>query len=548
MPQDAAVGSAMFDKATLARYYNDGSWDSDTVADYVRRNAAGDSGGWAFRAPDVDLTWSGYDELAARLAGAFVRLGLVRGELLGTLVPGGSLVHVVYLAAQRAGLVTLGMGPRSGDADAARLLAATSCRWLLTRTIHRGRDMESLVNGLVDTVPDLPHHITLDVDSHGFTLALDGVPQSLPGRDEAEELVSGRALGPDELFFLNSTSGTTGVPKCVTATMNNRKYFSGLARDAADFGEQETFLSVLPSPYGFGLWSAHFTPARYGFPTVLCADFDPAETLRAIESRRVTVLAAVTSQLVMLLNSPAFDECDLSSLRVVFTGGEPLHRQRADEFERRTGASILQFYGSNEAGPLSVTRTVDPPAKRFGTVGKPIPAQRVRLFDGDGNDVTADGGPGQCGGIGPGTTPGYYRDAAANAELFRGDGWQLTGDLATLDDDGYLAVAGRTADLIIRGGQNISAVRVEEEVGTHPRVAQVAAIGVPDETLGERVCAVLTTRDGTDLDVAALREHLRARGVSKHYWPEHVRTRRELPLSTGGKLDKQRLRDELLTS
>lgn len=544
MPQDAATRPAMFDAATLERHYDDGSWDSATVSDHVRRNAETDPEGWAFRAPDANLTWAGYDELATRLAGAFVRLGLARGDLLGTLIPGGSLVHVAYLAAQNAGLVTLGMGPRSGDREVARLLETTSCRWLLTRTVHRGRDTRDLVSGLGEG-PGPEHHVTVDLDDHGLVLALDGVRQALPELVEAEALIVDRALGPDELFFLNSTSGTTGAPKCVMATMNNRKYFSWLAADAARFGNDETILSVLPSPYGFGLWSAHFTPARYDFTTVLCADFDAEEALRLIEAERVTVLAAVTSQLVMMLNSPGAGERDLSSLRVVFTGGEPLHRERAEEFERRTGAPILQFYGSNEAGPLSVTRTTDSREKRLSTVGRPIPAQHVLLFDREGTEVTIRGGPGQCAGLGPGTTPGYYRDPEADAQLFRADGWQLTGDLATLDDDGYLSLAGRTADLIIRGGQNISAVQVETEVATHPRVTQVAAIGVPDPVLGERVCAVIATRDGLVIDIEELREHLRTRGVTKHCWPEHVRLRGELPLGTGGKLDKQRLRDEL---
>jgi len=544
-PRSTAHPGAMFDDSTVARHYADGNWDAATVADHVRHQATNNPDGMAYRAPDADLTWAQYDALATRLAGAFVQLGLARGDLLGTLLPGGSLVHVVYLAAQQAGLVTLGMGPRSGEQDVARLLESTSCGWLLTCTVHRGQDTRDLMCRLKPAVAELGHHITVDLDAWGMIVKLDGVRRDLPGYAVAESLLAERALGPDELFFLNSTSGTTGLPKCVTATMNNRKYFSRLAADAGGLGDDETILSVLPSPYGFGLWSAHVTPARYGYTTVLCADFDPDEALRLVETERVTVLAAVTSQLVMMLNSPAFAERDLSTLRVVFTGGEPLQRERAAEFERRTGATILQFYGSNESGPLSVTRTADPQDNRLGTVGRPIAAQQVRLFDQDGTDVTATGGPGQCAAAGPGTTPGYYRDPHADEQLFRTDGWQLTGDLATLDEDGYLTITGRAAELIIRGGHNISAGQVETEVGTHPRVAQVAVIGVPDDVLGERVCAVLTTRDGQPLDVDELRDHLDTRGVSKHYWPEQVQLRQQLPLGIGGKLDKHQLRQEL---
>src|SRR5699024_11165694 len=140
------------------------------------------------------------------------------------------------------------------------------------------------------------------------------------------------------------------------------------------------------------------------------------------ETERFTVLAAVTIQLVMMLNSPAFAERDLSTLRVVFTGGEPLQRERAAEFDRCTGATILQFYGSNESGPLSVTRTPDRQDDRFRPLRRPIAAHQVRLFDQHGPAVTATGGPGQCAAAVQHTTPGYYRDPHADKQLFRPDG------------------------------------------------------------------------------------------------------------------------------
>jgi acyl-CoA synthetase len=132
--------------------------------------------------------------------------------------------------------------------------------------------------------------------------------------------VAGRGLGPDDLYFLNSTSGTTGLPKCVMGTMNTRKYFGKLAAEAAGFGPDEVFASVLPAPYGFGLWSAHIVPTLYGRPTVLTEEFDAAATLGLLATHKVTVLAAVTSQFIMLLNHPDLAGTDLSGLRTLFTG------------------------------------------------------------------------------------------------------------------------------------------------------------------------------------------------------------------------------------
>jgi acyl-CoA synthetase len=167
---------------------------------------------------------------------------------------------------------------------------------------------------------------------------------------------------------------------------------------------------------------------------------------------------------------------------------------------------------------------------------------RLRLLSPEGTDVTAQGGPGQVAVNGPGCTPGYFRDEAANAALFRPDGWMLTGDLASLDPEGYLTVTGRAADFIIRGGHNVSAAAVEEAVGSHPRVAQVAVVPVPDEMLGERACAYVVTRDGAELSLGELREHLAKLGVGKQNWPERLACLPALPVGTGAKVDKGALR------
>lgn len=528
---------AVFDQETIDEYRAQGAWDTDTVADLVRRNAQRQPDGIAFIAPDATLTWREYDDLSLRLAGAFVEAGLAPGDLIAALLIGGALVHVVYLAAQKAGLVNVGLGPRSSNTELGHLLALTGATTLLTRPFHRGRSAQ-------DVTPEaaVGRRIVLSMDGPRLTMSVDGAAAGLPDTGRARELTAGRGLGPDDLFFLNSTSGTTGLPKCVRQTMNVRKYFGGLAAQAAQFGPDEVFASLVPAPYGFGLWSAHFTPAMYGYPTVLVNEFEVTRALALIEEHRVTVLAAVTSQFIMMLNSPEMARRDLSSLRTMFTGGEKVPPQRAAEFEDRTGCAVLQFYGSNEAGPISVTRRDDDREHRLGTAGKVIGGQRVRLFDAQGQDVTASGGPGQCAARGPGITPGYYGDDTANAQLFRPDGWMLLGDLVTIDADGYLRVTGRTADFIIRGGNNVSALVVEEAVGRHPRVAQVAVVGVADDLLGERVCAFVSTTDGALLDLDDLRANLAANDVSKQNWPERLVTVEALPLGNGGKVDKALLR------
>jgi acyl-CoA synthetase len=265
----------------------------------------------------------------------------------------------------------------------------------------------------------------------------------------------------------------------------------------------------------------------------------------AIERHRVTVLAAVSTQFVMMLNSPAFERCDLSSLRILFTGGEMVPYERAKDFEDRTGAHVLQFFGSNETGALSATTPDDPQEKRLRTAGRVIPEMHVRLLDPDTDaDITPTAGPGIPAGKGPTLCLGYWDDPAANAELFTADGWMRMGDLATIDADGYLTVAGRTSDFIIRGGKNISAAQVEDEVSTHPAIALCAAVAMPDDVFGERVCVFAELRAGaTPFDLDDLRVHLERRGTGKELWPERFEILAELPRSSGGKVAKGALRD-----
>jgi len=274
--------------------------------------------------------------------------------------------------------------------------------------------------------------------------------------------------------------------------------------------------------------------------------FDADECLALIEREHVTVLAAVSTQLVMLLDAPGAARHDLSSLRVLFTGGEMVPYQRAAEFEDRTGCSVLQFYGSNETGALSRTTLQDDREHRLRTAGRVIDEMHVRLFDDDGADVTTSGGPGVAACKGPLTCLGYYEDLEANAQLVRPDGWMMTGDVCTVGDDGYLTVAGRASDFIIRGGKNISAAVVEDEVSSHPDVALAAAVAMPDPVFGERVCAYVELRPGgRELSLDGLRDHLDARGVGKELWPERVVVLDEIPRASGGKVAKGALRDDI---
>jgi acyl-CoA synthetase len=244
----------------------------------------------------------------------------------------------------------------------------------------------------------------------------------------------------------------------------------------------------------------------------------------------------------MIVADHASREHDLSSLRVVFTGGEPLPYSQAARFEELTGATILQFYGSNETGMLSATTVADSFERRLRTAGRIVPEMQVRLFDGD-RDVT-ESGSGQPVCRGPATSLGYL-DGTDHDKLFTKDGWMRMGDICELDTDGYLTLAGRTSDFILRGGKNISAVAVEEVVATHPAVAVAAAVPMPDPVFGERVCVFVELKQADTLDLPTLVDHLLQLGVSKELLPERLDVLDELPRSSGGKVAKGQLREQI---
>jgi acyl-CoA synthetase len=353
-------------------------------------------------------------------------------------------------------------------------------------------------------------------------------------------------IGPDELFLLNSTSGTTGLPKCVMHTPNRWYYFHKRAAISGRFKDDEIFFGAVPAPFGFGMWTAHFSPTILGVPAVVMEKFDAHAALDLIEREKVTVLCCVSTQFIMLLNAQAERPRDLSSLRSMFTGGEAVPFERAAEFEQVTGAAVLQFYGSNETGLLSGTTAEDSREHRLRTAGRLVPEMNTRLYDPDsGEDITGKSTIGQPGCIGPATCLGYWNDEAGNKKLYASDGRMLMGDIVEIDADGYLRVVGRTSDFIIRGGKNISAPAVEEEVGTHPGVALVAAVAAPDKVFGEKVAIYVVPRTGATVTLESITQHLNARGVSKEWFPEHLILIDELPVSSGGKTAKGDLKADI---
>jgi len=494
------------------------------------------------------LTWSGYDRASDELAGALISLGYDPGERIAVWLPDGLAVHVAYAAIEKAGLVIVGIGARAGVQELRHLLALTGASGIVTSPDSRDGEagaMGEIVAELRREGLALRYHLVIGESfASGTQLWVDGARlECSRTRASSAARDAERRTNPEDLFLLNSTSGTTGMPKCVKHDQLRWFRFHEFAVEAGVLSQDDIFMSVVPAPFGFGIWTAHVTPTLLGVTAVLMPRFDATAALASIERHRVTVLAAVSTQFILMLASSELARRDLGSLRVLFTGGEAVPREKAEEFEERTGARVLQFYGSNEVGAVSRTTLDDPKNKRLGSAGRIIPAMNVRLFDDAGKDVTAEG-RGQPGCKGPTLSGGYWGDEEATAKLFTEEGWMLLGDIVEIDADGYLEVIGRTDDFIIRGGKNISAAAVEEQVARHPAVSLAAAVAAPDPVFGERVCVYVELAVGSGLTLEALVEELLSRGCSKEILPEYLVVMHELPRASGGKIAKRWLRED----
>ncbi|HXO82387.1 MAG TPA: class I adenylate-forming enzyme family protein [Mycobacterium sp.] len=522
------VGSPAFTDEESARYRAAGWWSDVTLSDAVARNAEQRPDHFAYiDQPGRSFTWREFDSAATALAGQLAGVGIARGDRVAVWHGDSAAIHLLFVAVERCGAVVVGIGARAGTREVAAILRNARPRLL----ISDGQRSDAATQTAIGEV-SMPVLVVRD-SGRGPRLSIETEPSTVPIRD---------ALGADDVFLINSTSGTTGLPKCVVHTQNRWHYFHQKAVANGQLTPDDVFLPVIPMPFGFGIWTSHTSPIYLGASAVILDRFSARATCEAIAEHRVTVLCCVSTQLTMLMADRASRDNDLSSLRVVFTGGESLPYRPSAEFEKLTGATILQFYGSNETGLLSATTVNDSQERRLRTAGRIVPEMSVRLFDVD-QDVT-ETGKGQPACRGPATSLGYL-GGTDHDQLFTRDGWMRMGDICEIDAEGYLSVTGRTSDFILRGGKNISASAVEDAATTHPAIAVAAAVAMPDPVFGEKVCLYTELVDSQTINLSDLVEYLLAAGVSKELLPERLIVVDELPRSSGGKIAKSALREDV---
>lgn len=346
------------------------------------------------------------------------------------------------------------------------------------------------------------------------------------------------APDPDRIVQIALTSGTTGLPKLASLSARLKQLtFEGFtARLGIAPGDR-----MLPmSPITQGAGEMCLYALRTGAALVMSHDlrFDPDSILALIERSGTTILGGVPTMISRLLHADRLSSASLGTLRATISAGAPLPPAAAEQWERRSASSTCSFYGAMDIGQLAVPRPDDPPAKRWTTVGRPHDTAEWMICDRAGNPVP----PGETGEIcmrGPLVQNRYWGETSGP---FAADGWAHFGDLGFVDEDGFVHITGRLKDTIIRGGNNINPLEVEQLLREHPAVRDACLIGRPDPDLGERAAAFVVSAPGAAFDLAEAVMFLNEKGMARYKWPESLVTLETLPVGSTGKIDREALR------
>ena len=532
-------GVTPFPPEFAARYRAKAYWEDRTIAavweDYCRR--------YADRIAVVDgENEASYAQLNARatnLALNLLDLGIKPLDRLVVQLPNRIQFVLLYLALQKIGAIPVMALPAHRYLEISQFVAIAGAIGCVMPDKHREFDFRELVRRISREQPHLRHGIVLGEVVDGFA-SLDELILRKASRD-ASDLARIRIDPTDPALFLLS-GGTTGVPKLIPRTHNDYVYNSKMAGSVTGIDDHSVLLDVLPISHNLplacpGLQGFIFKGAR----VVLSTDSSPQGILRLVEKHRVTHIHVVPALLIRWINDPSISNYDLSSLKVIQSGGQRLQPEtRARTQELIPSVTVQENFGMAE-GVLMFVRLDDPLDVRLETVGRPIcPDDEIMLLDEDDN-IVAFGEVGEFCCRGPYTLRGYYGAEEHNKRVFTPDGFYRSGDLMRQHSSGNYMVEGRKKDLINRGGEKISAEEIENLILSHPAVQNVACVPVPDAELGERMCACLVLQPGSALSFDELIHFLEGKEMAKIKLPERLLVVDELPLSNFGKVSKKRL-------
>jgi fatty-acyl-CoA synthase len=498
----------------------------------------------------VSWTWREFAERVRRLASGLLALGLTRGERIGCWSLNRPEWTLTQFAAAQAGLVFVTVNPAYRLHELEYALKKVGCAALVTATRFKTSDFIGMVNTLAPELvasrpgalksarlPDLRMVIQIGEHAPG-TLAFAEV-----AKGAAEQIAALDALAPELQFDdpanIQFTSGTTGSPKGVTLSHHNilnNGYFTGRAMRLKP---EDRICVPVPLYHCFGMVMGNLAAVTLGAAMVYPGEgFDPLATLKTVESERCTALYGVPTMFIAELDHPEFERIDLSSLRTGIMAGSPCPiAVMRKVVERMNMRDVTIAYGMTETSPVSFqSSTDDSMERRVTTIGRVHPHVEVKIVDQSGR-IVPRGTPGELCTRGYSVMSGYWAEPEKTQEAKDAAGWMHTGDLATIDAEGYGNIVGRIKDMVIRGGENLYPREIEEFLFRHPKVQEVQVFGVADERYGEELCAWIRVRAGEALTAEEVRAFCQGQ-IAHNKIPRYVEFVNEIPMTVTGKAQK----------
>jgi long-chain acyl-CoA synthetase len=491
------------------------------LASNLTRTAASHPEQDALRVSGQGITYAQLHGMAAQVAGALRANGIQPGDRVAIILPNVPAFPVVYWGILLAGGIVVPMNP---------LLKAGEIDFFFTDSGAK----------LAFVWPDFVPEATKGAANSGTLIVECGPLGPVAGAlQPGDPLPEPAAREDDDTAIILYTSGTTGRPK--GAELTHRNVHLNAYRSASviqEMSPEDVVMGCLPLFHVFGLVVGLNAATIAGAKLALIPRFDPAAAIEVIEKERVTIMQGVPTMYAAILNHPMSDGMDASSLRTCASGGSAMPLEVMRSFEDKFGCVILEGYGLSETSPVASFNMPDRERKP-GTIGVAIPGCEMRCVDLDGREVPV-GEVGEIAIRGDNVMKGYWNNPEATAEAIP-DGWFRTGDLATMDEDGYFTIVDRKKDMILRGGMNVYPREVEEVIYTHPDVLEVAVVGVPDELYGEQVGAAVALREGATATTDDIIEYTKER-IAAYKYPRTVWVVPELPKGPSGKILRREVR------
>jgi fatty-acyl-CoA synthase len=528
--------------------YSSGTSDVALLGDTIGANLART----AARHPDRDavvecatgrrLSYAELDAAVDQLARGLLAHRLAVGDRAGIWAPNCLDWMLVQYATARVGVIAVNINPAYRSHELAYVLKQSGISVLFSATEHKGSDYRAMVAEVAEDCPELREVVYLGEPGWQQLIA-DG--ESVPLTRVRE--VSDR-LDLDDPINIQYTSGTTGFPKGATLSHHNILNNGYLVGEGCSYTEQDRICVPVPFYHCFGMVMGNLAATSHGACVVIpAAGFDPAATLRAVQDERCTSLYGVPTMFIAELALPDFAGYDLSSLRTGIMAGSPcpveVMKRVISEMQM---AEVTICYGMTETSPVSTqTRADDSLDRRTATVGRVHPHVEVKVIDPATRQLVPRGETGELCTRGYSVMRGYWNAPEQTAEVLV-NGWMHTGDLAVMDSEGYLAIVGRSKDMVIRGGENIYPREIEEFLYGHPDIEDVQVVGVPDARYGEELLAAVRLRSGATLTEEDVRDYCRGR-LAHYKVPRYVRFVSEYPMTVTGKIQKFKIRDAAVT-